>query len=943
MPENGFSALQNDRRRTVLDRDWTGTNRRVSSIDSAIDSTDPARAATQTTPRPLSPPAPETLPPEIRQRAWFTLAHLLPAPGARIADLGCGGGEIAHAIAASTPDVRIVGVDSNRHGIDRAKSLPPLPNLEFRRGNIMHPPFEDESLDAIVNAFTLHEIYSESRHSEQVVRNALKMHLSLLRPGGLMFVQDYLCPSHEGFVLLEIDNPPGQFPSVAENLVWYAEHAHPAQDPASGGFYLEERPPRFPRTRLFRLPFKWALEFILRPHDREGLAATVHHEYTCFTKSDFRKEMRNLGARILYSAPHTNEILLRRQMAHCRLYAENGTPLPPPTTSFIAVLRKTGEGESTLIQERRPSKISAGGIRITALRDEKDGRIVDVATPDRAVVEILPWRLNERGAPVVFVHDGVSRGVVNAIPRLGANLDDREWSGHMIEAISVDESAVRDAENGGVKDILNLCLNRLGLRPEIGQVLEPGPDFYPAPDFIDARICTRYLRVADQGAREFPAPDALCEPGTGAAERGRIREIDAQLLLDAVSVGYIPNARLEIQLLRLFDRLGIKPKSWATCPLILNRIENLPLANLDEIERTTKPRRERTNRFKAVKGTAGQLRVVHSIFVEEGLTRGGITGLAAHDRDFVLPDDTTDSIAVVLPLSVDASGEIMAGIVMKYLPIPERYTGNGAIVSAPSFLLPPEVKTLYQARKFIADQFDVGIENVSKMGESYFCHYGVTPRRIYPFALSVPIPSKYKVGYFNHGPIKMVQFAPLRGLMYMIWKSLGETPLMKMFAQTYQAFGFDNEAIRVETSFGASLIDAKTTAVSTSSMEFIADRTAPPPKRTPRILAKGPEEPEPAGPWSNGAGNKAAGGSKGDSAGDSGSANGSAKGDAPSLPPVAAQQTAVKPPGKTASVPDPEDVEAFEDPSALEESIPEESAFGKNGNTPPPPGPGFRE
>lgn len=826
MPENGSPALYEEGLRS-LDRAWTGDSGARGRGGEINDGGVPGPSV-----------------PEIRQRAWFTLAHLLPAPGARIADLGCGGGEIAHAMAASMPDVRIVGVDTSRQSIEQAKALPVLSNLEFRRGNVMHPPFEDESLDAIVNAFTLHEIYSGSRSAEQAVRNMLRMHFSLLRPGGLMFVQDYLCPSYDGFVLLEIDDGPGQqAPSAAENLVWYSEHAYPAQDPASGGFYLEERPPRFPRTRLFRLPFKWALEFILRPQDRMGLEQTIHCEYTCFTRTDFRKEMRNLGARVLYSAPHTDEILLRRRMAHCRLYSENGTPLPPPPTSFLAVLRKTAEGESTLVQERRPSKAPAGRIRISALRDEKDGRIVDVATPDRAVTEILPWRLNARGAPVVFVHDGVLRGIVNTIPRLGGNLDDREWSGHMIEAIAVEENAVREAESGGVRDILKFCLETLGLRPEIGQGLEPGPDFYPAPDFIDARICTRYIRVAEQGARDFPAPAALCPVEGGAAERGRIREIEAQLLLDAISAGYIPSARLEIQILRLFDRLGLKPKSWVTCPLILNRIDDLPLANLDAIERATRPKgKGEGHRFKPVKGTAGQLRVIHSIFVEEGAVKGGLTGLGAHDQDFVLPDDTTASVAVVLPLARDKSGEIMAGVVMKYLPVPERYTGNGTIVSAPSFILPPEVKTLYQARRFIADQFDVGIENVSKMGESYFCHYGVTPRRVYPFALSVPIPSKYKAGYFKHGPIKMVQFGPLRGLIYMIWKAMGETPLMKIFAQTYQAFGFDNEAIRVETSFGKNLADDKATAVSSSRMEFIADRTAPPPTRAPRSLVKGPEE-----------------------------------------------------------------------------------------------------
>lgn len=829
MPENGFSALRG-RAAQALGPTWPAPDGKGSS-----------RA-----PQGASGPASVYSPTQILRQSWFMLAHLLPDPGARIAQIGCGGGEIAHAMASAHPELRIVGVDADRRHVDQARHLPPLPNLEFRHGNTMHPPFEDGSLDALVDAFTLHTIYSTSQTPELAVRNTLKMHLSLLRPGGVLFVQDYLYPSQEGFVLLELDEPADRenpaTPPAAENLVWYAEHAHPAQDPACGGFYMEERPPRFPRTRLFRLPFKWAIEFILRPHDRQSLETGVGSELACFTKSDFRKELRALGARLLYAAPHTDEALMRRRMAHCRLYSENGTPVPLPPTSFLAVLRKTADGESTLIQERRPSRAPAGKLRVCALRDEKEGRIVDVAIPDRSAIEIIPWRMGANGKPILFVHDGAVRGLVNAIPRLGANLDEREWSGHMIEAISVDESAVREAESGGVKAIVKFCVTTLGLRPEIGQTLEPGPDFYPAPDFIDEKICTRYLRVCDDSPLSFPAPDAL-GGATAGEDRGRVRGVDAQLLLDAISVGFVPSARLEIQVLRLFDRLGIKPKSWATCPLVLNRIENLPLANLDEIEKSLQPRRGAHPRFKPVKGTAGQLKIVHSIFVEEGRNRSGITGLASHDQDFILPDDTTVNTAVVLPLAMRISGEVMAGIVTKYLPVPERYSGNGTILSMPSFTLPPDVRSVYQARKFIADQFEVGIENVAKMGESYFSHYGLTPQRIYPFAVSVPIPSKYKVGYFQHGPIKIVQFGPLKGLLYMIWKSLGETPLLKTIAQSYQILGFDNEGIGVETSFGLNLADQKATPVSAAHMDYIGESGAVSKKRTPHALHKAPEEP----------------------------------------------------------------------------------------------------
>jgi len=68
--------------------------------------------------------------------------------------------------------------------------------------------------------------------------------------------------------------------------------------------------------------------------------------------------------------------------------------------------------------------------------------------------------------------------------------------------------------------------------------------------------------------------------------------------------------------------------------------------------------------------------------------------------------------------------------------VPQRYEGNGLTIRAPSFSLPKDVTTVEQAKQFVADKFDTTPDNVRTLGESYFCHIGITPHRIFPFAVS---------------------------------------------------------------------------------------------------------------------------------------------------------------------------------------------------------------
>ena len=700
-------------------------------------------------------------PRDIR-RAWFTLAHLLLEEGARVVDMGCQDGVLTYTMAAMAPHIRFIGLDKSKRHISKAREIYNLHNLEYKIGDVTTDVFEPESVDAIINSFVLHEVYSASRYNERIVSDTLRRQFRILKKGGAMFIQDYARPPQGEFVLMEMPDVPSSGDDLAslsepDLLVWYSRHARPRQDPGCAGFFLEELPPRFPRTRLFRLPHKWAYEFIMRKDDRQHWETALPMEFTFFTMPEFRRELRSLGMRVQYSGPYWDDEYIEKHIdKNVRLYQDNGTPMGPPASCFIALSYKLSERKSLNFEERRPEAAKGGSLRLSAVRDQRTGRIADIVSRDKEISEIIPYRVDEDGSLKVYLHDGVAKTISNAVPRSGLNIDERRWSGHMVEQLAVNTTMMMEIEEPDVKNSALFARNVLSLRSEDGAVLERGADYYPSPDYIDERIHTFYLKVVKSKAPVIPR-NVIGHDDKFQA-KGVLREFDAQQILNAITVGLIPNARLELQILSLFQRLNITAENWTQKKI---KLEAGAISGSKALRKHLNQFVNQGKRFRDIKGTAGQIRAVHSTFVEEGQARGTITGLSAQDVDFVIFDDKTINTAVILPLTSDARKEVHAGFLLDQLPVPERREGNGLTASAITFNLPPEVTNMKLAKKFIADKFSVTPEMVIKMGECYFSHLDVTPQKIYPFAVAMP-------AKFQKDPGQI--FMPLTQIM-MMWQS----------------------------------------------------------------------------------------------------------------------------------------------------------------------------
>lgn len=682
------------------------------------------------------------MPPATIRKAWFTMAHLLLNDGSAVLHMGCGEGDLTFTMALLNPHLHFTGIDKNKRKIARANARFELDNLDYKVGDLGSKAAGAESVDAIIDSYVLHEVYSSSRYDEEAVSNTLKTHHQLLKKGGQLFVQDYVRPPPEEMILIEMPDHPSkgdniQDMSEADLLVWYAQHARPKHDPGCGGFFLEELPPHFPKTRLFRLPHKWAYEFIMRKDERAAWETELPMQYTFFTKRELRKTLSHLGMRTFYAAPYfDDDIIKTRFEGKFRLYSDDGTPLGDPPVGYIAVSTKLAERKSLEISERRPSsKKEDSKISVQTMRNNKTGALMEMARRNIETSEILPYRIAENGRLKIYLQNGIVRGITQAIPRKGNIVDDKRWSGHMVEAIAVENKHLPETlADTDFKTTVTFAADYLGLKPANGASFEKGPDTYPAPDYIDEHIKSYFLPVTPQ-TRGKITPKKASLTAERFQAKGETQEFDAQQILDAITVGMIPNSRLELQILALFARLKRKPENWTKKDILFQAGEALKNTSL---RGHIKNLGLEHSLFKDVKGSTGQLRPMQSVFVEEGQSRGTITGLSFEDISFVIKNEETHNIATVLPLTKDEKGMVQAGFLIDQMPVPQRHQGNGLTISAPVFTLPPEATNQRLIKKFLAKKMGVLPDNIIKMGEPYFTHSGLTPQRVHPYAVSVP-------------------------------------------------------------------------------------------------------------------------------------------------------------------------------------------------------------
>jgi len=102
--------------------------------------------------------------------------------GARVLDVGCGGGQNLLAIAALRPDLQLCGLDLNPGQVGRARRRAAKRNVpaEIVEGSALELPFDDGEFDTVMSIASIKHWPDRALGLSECTR--------VLAPGGLLFV-----------------------------------------------------------------------------------------------------------------------------------------------------------------------------------------------------------------------------------------------------------------------------------------------------------------------------------------------------------------------------------------------------------------------------------------------------------------------------------------------------------------------------------------------------------------------------------------------------------------------------------------------------------------------------------------------------------------------------------------------------------------------------------
>ncbi len=125
--------------------------------------------------------------PQVRALPWLAVRRALHlCDTGRAADLGCGAGQFAVALARRAPQLHVTGVDLSNvllaQALRRAAEAGLAHRVDFRTGDVGATPFPTGSLDLVVSALSLHRWRDPVGVLNEVAR--------VLRPGGAFLIFD---------------------------------------------------------------------------------------------------------------------------------------------------------------------------------------------------------------------------------------------------------------------------------------------------------------------------------------------------------------------------------------------------------------------------------------------------------------------------------------------------------------------------------------------------------------------------------------------------------------------------------------------------------------------------------------------------------------------------------------------------------------------------------
>ena len=662
----------------------------------------------------------------MQQKVALTTAHF-PVRG-RIADMGSGSGRGTFDLASLYHGLELVGVDINPISVQRAAEKFRRPNLSYVVGDISEMVFPKASLDGILDSSVLHHVTSFNNFDVNRVFATFDNQVAQLKPGGVIIIRDFVIPDGPEYVFLDLPANNGKDSGTIKELSTaalfrvFAKQWRSSINPNSEVSFIQGRSPYEGFVR-FEVTLRVATEFVLRKDYRADWDTEVLEEYTYLTQQEFQTAFRSRGLRIVTSRPLWNPWIVENRFQgkfHLSNLEQDRLPFPP--TNYLIVGEKISAHDGVALIESASKQVSQPKfLSLTAHRHKETNEVFELVERPHQTVDILPWFADaESGQLFVLAKKDFPRPLINAAteqPRLAKAVH----SGYVTEPIS----AIADPVyfNDTVAQLLSERANLA--KDDLISVGEPF-NYYTSPGAVNEVVNACLVQI-----RPKPSFSNLFPNYTSFASAGTVRELDAQQVLRACHVGGMFDARIEINIYRLFHEQGRKPGPWIGAPIKLNE------------QAVTYPEKilkmDPAAAFVSCELPADEtfLLLKEGVFDE---CDSSDKVLARVNFEYVIPKTLSLSTATALPVCRTTAG-VFVGVERRDLPAVQEFSGSSRITTVPAWRLPQTLKHISDVPEFVAEgmsrDFSVQVIKSWELGGSYFSTPGVTPEVVYPYVVEV--------------------------------------------------------------------------------------------------------------------------------------------------------------------------------------------------------------
>ena len=629
-----------------------------------------------------------------------------------IIDVGMASGTSSYILALLFPKTKIIGIDINPKMVNIANEKYKLPNLEFRTddGETLQS-LSNEKINGFFNCSSMHHITSFNNYSPQKAYLTLKRQSELLCEGGVIVVRDFVKPIDKDILIHFPENEQGSFD--ANLLEQFSKTARSLSPENEMGFPIK----KLKNKNSFQLSYSDAVEFIRRKDYLNDWNIELQEEYGYFNQDEFEEVMASLGLRTIVSQPVYNPwIIKNRYNGKFTLTDCEGNTIGTPPTNYVIAAEKVID-KGTLLKSVRNLPIHENSfLKLKTYKNKETNTIFDVANRPGAVIDFLPYYIEDDSIRVIAKHN-YPRPIINQLSNI---LDGKRYSGYIIEGIT--GSTQNEITNESLKDILN---QRAGIETTNIKDLSKDLKYYTSPGGINETVISYLVNIENS-----PTKLKILGNFSGFKESGKFITYDALQLIKSAQVGALPEARLELSLYRLLNKLNKPLGKWLNEEINISESNSLNISNLEVLLEETNHVFEETD--SSVDFLAHKRAKFYEYQNEDSETI----------LEYIEPKELSSNTIITLPV-FSFKGSIYLGIEKRNLPVPQINEGNSTILTAPAYRLPKNITNIKELDDFICNKEIFGCKplNIQKLGEKYLPCAGITPEQVYPYLITLDHPS----------------------------------------------------------------------------------------------------------------------------------------------------------------------------------------------------------